>query len=72
MRNGFPNIRHMRVFIEVARTGSVSEAAARCHLSQPGTTGVVVQNIPRADQALIDGLPGVQVIEPEVLQPITL
>ena len=38
MRNGFPNIRHVRVFIEVARTGSVSEAAARCHLSQPAAT----------------------------------
>jgi DNA-binding transcriptional LysR family regulator len=34
----FPNIRHMRVFAEALRAGSVSVAAARCHLSQPAAT----------------------------------
>ena len=38
MQGGFPNIRHMRVFLETARTGSVSTAAELCHLSQPAAT----------------------------------
>ncbi|MXY32519.1 MAG: LysR family transcriptional regulator [Boseongicola sp. SB0676_bin_33] len=38
MRGGFPNIRHMRVFLEAANCGSVSAAAERCHLSQPAAT----------------------------------
>lgn len=38
MKNEFPNIRHMRVFIEVARSNSVSVAAKKCHLSQPAAT----------------------------------
>jgi len=38
MQENFPNIRHMRVFLETAQTGSVSVAAQRCHLSQPATT----------------------------------
>ena len=38
MLTDFPNIRHMRVFLETARTGSVSAAADRCHLSQPAAT----------------------------------
>ena len=38
MRGGFPNIRHMRVFLETVSTGSVSLAAERCHLSQPAAT----------------------------------
>jgi len=38
MQENFPNIRHMRVFLETAQTGSVSVAARRCHLSQPAAT----------------------------------
>lgn len=34
----FPNLRHMRVFLETARSGSVSVAAERCMLSQPAAT----------------------------------
>ena len=34
----FPNIRHMRVFLAAAQTGSVSLAAQSCHLSQPAAT----------------------------------
>ena len=41
MRGGFPNIRHMRVFLETARTGSVSKAADLCHLSQPAATQAI-------------------------------
>ncbi|WP_306734122.1 LysR family transcriptional regulator [Marimonas arenosa] len=37
----FPNIRHMRVFLETARTGSVSMAADRCALSQPAATQAI-------------------------------
>lgn len=36
--SGLPNIRHMRVFLECARSGSVSVAAGRCMLSQPAAT----------------------------------
>ncbi|MEZ5716164.1 MAG: LysR family transcriptional regulator [Paracoccaceae bacterium] len=38
---GFPNIRHMRVFLETARSGSVSVAADRCALSQPAATQAI-------------------------------
>ena len=41
MQSGFPNIRHMRVFVETARTGSVSTAAELCHLSQPAASQAV-------------------------------
>jgi LysR family transcriptional regulator, regulator for genes of the gallate degradation pathway len=37
----FPNIRHMRVFLETVRTGSVSAAAERCLLSQPAATQAI-------------------------------
>lgn len=43
MQGGFPNIRHMRVFLEAARTGSVSEAAKLCHLSQPAATQAITR-----------------------------
>lgn len=33
-----PNLRHMRVFLETARLGSVSAAASACLLSQPAAT----------------------------------
>lgn len=38
MPSDFLNYRHMRVFLAAAQTGSVSQAAARCHLSQPAAT----------------------------------
>ena len=41
MQSSFPNIRHMRVFVEMARTGSVSTAAELCHLSQPAATQAI-------------------------------
>ena len=41
MQGGFPNIRHLRVFLETAATGSVSIAASRCNLSQPAATQAI-------------------------------
>lgn len=41
MDTNFPNIRHMRVFLEAARSGSVSLAAQHCHLSQPAATQAI-------------------------------
>lgn len=38
MVSTFPNLRHMRVFLEAARSGSISVAAERCLLSQPAAT----------------------------------
>ncbi len=43
MWNGFPNIRHMRVFLETVRTGSVSAAAESCHLSQPAASQAIAR-----------------------------
>ncbi|UYV39475.1 LysR family transcriptional regulator [Rhodobacteraceae bacterium D3-12] len=41
MISDFPNIRHMRVFLEAALSGSVSVAADRCALSQPAATQAI-------------------------------
>lgn len=41
MQSGFPNLRHMRVFVEAAHSGSVSAAANRCFLSQPAATQAI-------------------------------
>lgn len=38
MTASLPNLRHMRVFVETARRGSVSKAAEACLLSQPAAT----------------------------------
>lgn len=46
--DSLPNLRHMRVFLETTRCGSVSTAAARCLLSQPAAT----QAIRRLEQEL--------------------
>ncbi|WP_238368711.1 LysR family transcriptional regulator [Mesobacterium pallidum] len=43
MTADFPNLRHMRVFLEATRAGSVSEAAARCNLSQPAATQAIAK-----------------------------
>jgi len=37
----FPNIRHLRVFREVALCHSITEAARRVHLSQPAVTQAI-------------------------------
>lgn len=43
MRGDLPNIRHMRVFLEAAQSGSISIAAARCNLSQPAATQAIAR-----------------------------
>ncbi|MCA0204835.1 MAG: LysR family transcriptional regulator [Proteobacteria bacterium] len=43
MTEALPNLRHMRVFLETARTGSVSAAAERCLLSQPAATQAIAR-----------------------------
>lgn len=43
MSTDVPNLRHMRVFLEATRAGSVSEAAARCNLSQPAATQAIAK-----------------------------
>lgn len=53
MQGGFPNIRHMRVFLETARSGSVSLAAERCHLSQPAATQALSRLEADLDTALL-------------------
>ncbi|UKJ76416.1 LysR family transcriptional regulator [Azospirillum brasilense] len=41
--NGIPNIRHLRAFREVARRGSISQAAEHVHLSQPAITQAIAK-----------------------------
>lgn len=43
MHPWFPNLRHLRVFLETVRTGSVSLAARKCHLSQPAATQAIAR-----------------------------
>ena len=43
MRQALPNIRHLRVFREVAHCHSVSMAAERAHLSQPAVTQAIAK-----------------------------
>jgi len=43
MTNRFPNLRHLRVFLATAKSGSVSIAAAHCNLSQPAATQALKQ-----------------------------
>lgn len=38
-----PNLRHMRIFVEIARRGSFRNAAAVLHLSEPATSQAITQ-----------------------------
>ena len=48
-----PNIRHMRVFLETVRSGSVSLAAEACSLSQPAATQAIGRLEAEAGTALL-------------------
>lgn len=48
----FPNLRHLRVFVEVGRCGSVSQAALRSNLSQPAVTQALSKLESQAEIAL--------------------
>lgn len=41
MQRDFPNLRHLRAFMEVAGAGGISAAAHRVHLSQPAVTQAI-------------------------------
>lgn len=48
------NLRHLRVFLAVAETGSVTHAAERCHVSQPAVTQALNKLEQNAGGALFD------------------
>ncbi|SNR82347.1 LysR family transcriptional regulator [Puniceibacterium sediminis] len=48
------NLRHLRVFMAVAETGSVTHAADRCHVSQPAVTQALNKLEQNAGGALFD------------------
>lgn len=52
-----PNIRHLRAFCEVARRGSISQAAEHVHLSQPAITQAIANLEAAAGAPLFDRRP---------------
>uniref|UniRef100_UPI0018EF23CA LysR family transcriptional regulator n=1 Tax=Paracoccus binzhouensis TaxID=2796149 RepID=UPI0018EF23CA len=46
------NLRHLRLLLAVAETGSITRAAARCHVSQPAVTQAIAKLERLAGQAL--------------------
>lgn len=50
----FPNLRHLRVFAEVAQSGSISQAANRVFLSQPAMTQAIAKLEGQLDAVLFD------------------
>jgi len=55
MKYSFPNIRHMRVLLEAADSGSVSVAAQRCNLSQPAATQAIKKLETQFNTSLLTG-----------------
>ena len=54
MPQEIPNIRHLRVFMEVANCHSVSGAAERAHLSQPAVTQAIAKLEIKAGDTVLD------------------
>lgn len=52
--SALPNLRHLRVFAEVAVCGSISQAANRVFLSQPAMTQAIAKLEGQLDAALFD------------------
>ena len=57
MTEDFPNLRHLRAFMEVAGAGGISAAAHRVHLSQPAVTQAISGLEKRFGGALFERLP---------------
>jgi LysR family transcriptional regulator, regulator for genes of the gallate degradation pathway len=53
----FPNLRHLRAFLEVADAGGISAAAHRVHLSQPAVTQAISGLEARFEVRLLDRRP---------------
>ncbi|GKY88308.1 LysR family transcriptional regulator [Sinisalibacter aestuarii] len=53
----FPNLRHLRAFMEVADAGGISAAAHRIHLSQPAVTQAIAGLEKRFGVRLLDRRP---------------
>ncbi|MEY3037562.1 MAG: hypothetical protein RL143_129 [Pseudomonadota bacterium] len=54
MFTNIPNIRHLRVFIEVAKAGGISQASSRVFLSQPAMTQAIAKLEKMLDVKLFD------------------
>lgn len=57
MAEEFPNLRHLRAFMEVAEAGGISAAAHRVHLSQPAVTQAISGLERRFDAPLFERRP---------------
>ncbi len=60
-----PNIRHLRAFREVARRGSISQAAEHVHLSQPAITQAIAKLEEQVGALLFERRPDGMAVTPE-------
>lgn len=65
MKYDFPNLRHLRAFMEVAEAGGISAAADRVHLSQPAVTQAIARLEERFGARLLDRRPEGMFATPE-------
>lgn len=59
-----PNIRHLRAFCEVARRGSISQAADHVHLSQPAITQAIAKLEETVGSSLFERRPDGMALSP--------
>ncbi|PWC35587.1 LysR family transcriptional regulator [Azospirillum sp. TSO22-1] len=59
-----PNLRHLRAFCEVARRGSISQAAEHVHLSQPAITQAIANLEEEVGAPLFDRRPDGMALSP--------